>query len=878
MEKTTLDLIRGFAVENKQLCSQRSKIACILGITLVPLFGFLDKAMIPSMFIFFMKARLVISFLIALILISLFTKTGKRYPEILGGMFFCIVGIMIAYMTRHLGGYKSTYYAGLNLLFLAMGILMPWRLRNSIITSFIIYGFYIIPICVFDKIDDVPILLNNNFFLLATLTIAFTSNYVAYRLRFQEFKSRYSLAEAKGNLQGAYEKLKDLDSLKTQFFSNISHEFRTPLTLILAPAESILKGEIGNLPAHGRHLVETIHSNTLRLLKLINNLLDLSRIDAGKMDLNYEKLNINEFIRGILAEILPLAKKKDLTLGFLEGKSIPQFYFDPDKMEKVFLNIIYNSIKFTDKGGKIALNTSVEDKDVIVTVKDTGIGIEKKDLNKIFDRFVQVDGSQKRRFEGTGIGLPLAKELVELHKGAINADSEIGKGTTISFTLPLILEYREKEEASLRKEDDWTKIKFKEAAYSGADIVQDTVKVTADTIEAGLNEAKKILVVEDNADMMNFIGLQLKNEYKILTANNGKEGLELALREIPDLIISDVMMPVMDGYELCNDIKKNETTKHIPVIFLTAKAGMDMKIEGYEKGADEYLVKPFNSEELRARVKSLLNLRRLGKEIQERNEELSETLKKLKETQSQLVHSEKMASLGQLVAGIAHEMNNPLAAALSSSNAIMKHIDRSKKGQEDLNNEVERKDIEETVQFLRHGLERASNIVNDLKIFSKKDVSGMKDTNIHEGLDSTLNILQGRLKEKNVSVHRNYSYPGLAECALGLINQVFMNVLQNSIDASDNNGKIWITTERDGDNVRILIKDNGMGIKKEVLPKIFDPFFTTKDIGKGIGLGLSISYSIIKEHSGIIEIQSEEDQGTEVSITLPIRQKEMAVR
>lgn len=858
------NLIEEYNKENRELCNNRVKIACCLGIILVPLFGFLDKFIAPSLFPFFMKMRLGVSFFVAAILLLCFTKIGRKYPGILGILFFSSVGIIIACMTRYLGGYKSTYYAGLNLLFLAMGVLMPWNLIYTIISFLIIYGFYSIPIVLFDRIDDFSILLNNNFFLLSTITIALTSNYFTSRLRFKEFQSRHNLADA-------YEKLKELDNVKTQFFSNVSHEFRTPLTLILAPVESILKGEAGT---QDRKLIEIIHSNTLRLLKLINNLLDLAKIDAGKMLLNYGKLDLNEFIKGITAEILHVAEKKDLSLEFIIKDSIPPFYFDSDKIEKVLLNIVYNSVKFTDPGGRITITSQRENNHVVVNITDTGIGIEEKDFERIFDRFVQVDGTQKRRYEGTGIGLPLAKELVELHKGTIKAESKIGEGTTITFTLPVILETEEGkgEKDIVPKEDDWTNVKYREAAYSTADIVRSMRNDTG--LAKSAAEGKKILIVEDNPDMLNFIVLQLEQEYMVFKANNGEEGLEIVKKELPNLIITDIMMPVMDGHELCQKIKENERTKHIPVIFLTAKAGLDMKIEGFEKGADEYLVKPFNTEELRARVKSLLNLRKLETEIQERNEELEKLLKQLKETQAQLIHSEKMASLGQLVAGIAHEMNNPLAAALSSSNTVLKHIEKSKKGEEDLNNEATIKDVEETVNILRHGLTRASNIITDLKVFSKKDVSGMKDVDIHEGLDSTLSILRGKLKEKNIIVHKDYTYTGKVECSLGLINQVIMNILQNSIDAVNKNGEIWITTKMDTGNIKILIKDNGIGIKKEDLPHIFDPFFTTKDVGEGIGLGLSISYSIVKEHGGTIEVNSDKDKGIEVSITLPIRQKE----
>lgn len=387
--------------------------------------------------------------------------------------------------------------------------------------------------------------------------------------------------------------------------------------------------------------------------------------------------------------------------------------------------------------------------------------------------------------------------------------------------------------------------------------------------------------------MLNFIAFQLKDDYVVLTARDGFEGVETAKLSIPDLIVSDVMMPGKDGYQLCQEIKADAKTKHIPVILLTAKAELSEKISGLEHGADDYLTKPFNAQELKAKIKSLISLRGLEREIQLRSVELERTLKELQETQAQLVHSAKMASVGYLVAGVAHEINNPISFAKGSANSLKRSLEEAK-GQ--LKDSDVMKDMEKAVTIIRTGLDRTEQIVSNLKTFARKDETYFKPHDIHEGLDATLNLMASNLEDR-ITIHKAYGEIGPVDMVAGQINQVFMNLLQNAAQAIPDQGDIWIRTEKasstSGDEVVISIKDNGMGIKSEHLPKIFDPFFTTKDVGKGTGLGLTISYKIIENHGGKIEAKSpvfppigeagpaagQEGRGTEMTIRMPMMQK-----
>ena len=696
------------------------------------------------------------------------------------------------------------------------------------------------------------------------------------------------LAESKHELEQSYQKLKELDHLKSQFFANISHELRSPLTLILAPLESMIK--VGQAVVGGEQTphIQIMYSNALRLLKLINNLLDLAKIDAGKMELYYAKGDLKTFIKGIVTSVSPLAEKKQIRLQYMDQGELPELYFDRDKIERVMLNLIFNSLKFTDTGGKVEVGCTRENGNVLVKVSDTGIGIAKEHHTKVFERFSQIDASDSRKYEGTGVGLALVKELVELHRGRIWVESEIGRGTTMAFTLPLLTEQdhlpadrrvQRLEAEEKRRTEDWTRSLHTVAEYSGAGIVRDPSESCLPEDHAP--HAHRLLLVEDNPDMLNFLIFQLKEDYSLLSARDGQEGAQKVMTHLPDLVISDVMMPVKDGYQLCREIKAEPRTRHIPVILLTAKADLSMKIEGLQYGADDYLTKPFSSEELKARIKSLLDLRRLEREVQSRNEELQHTLGELKETQSQLVQSEKMAALGLLVAGVAHEINNPVSFAKASLSNLRRSFEQAKKLlQENQTSQLvggRVEEIEGAIDIIKTGLERTEAIVNDLKNFVRKDQPHFRPTDLHQGLDSTLTLL-GHELGGTVKIEREYGQLDPVDSIPGQINQVFMNLLHNAIEAirmkGSGEGLIRIRTWKEGQEACVSIWDSGTGISKENQTRVFEPFFTTKEVGKGTGLGLAVTYRIIENHRGRIEFKSEAGKWTEFIIALPIRQDE----
>jgi len=393
--------------------------------------------------------------------------------------------------------------------------------------------------------------------------------------------------------------LRNVDQLKSHFFANISHEFRTPLTLILGQIESVMSSGI-EIKEKGK--LQVANRNAKRLLTLINELLDLSKLESGSMELAATQQNIVSFLKSLFFSFESLAETKSIELVFESESDYIPVSFDPDKMEKIFYNLMSNAFKFTNKNGGIILKIRKgQNQTVVIRIKDTGIGIPEDRIKNIFDRFYQVDTSNTREYEGTGIGLALTRELVLLHKGQICAKSEENIGTEFIISLPRATHASEKEESG-RSYLANTSIPPSESTPEPA---EELSKAETSMIKRNLNR-ELVLVVEDNKDVRSYIREQLDDDYRVAEAGNGEEGIKMAQGNIPDLIISDVMMPKMDGYQFCKAIREDEKTSHIPIIMLTARAGLDDKVGGLETGVDAFLTKPFNTRELKANVKNLI--------------------------------------------------------------------------------------------------------------------------------------------------------------------------------------------------------------------------------------------------------------------------------
>ena len=392
------------------------------------------------------------------------------------------------------------------------------------------------------------------------------------------------------------ESLAQIDRAKTAFFSNISHEFRTPLTLMASPLEEVLTTADYLHRDHKDHL-QTSLRNTLRLQKLVNTLLDFSKIEAGKLEATMRLVNVGQMTRDLASSFRSAIESGGLEFDVSIDDQISPVLIDPDMWEKIVLNLISNSFKYTERG-KISVELVARASTVRLYVSDTGVGIAEEHLEKIFERFYRVNNEGVRSQEGTGIGLSMVKELVQLHKGEIKVDSKVGQGTTFVVSLPVDTENKHVDSFK----STGTNISIAQKAFIEEALKWDPI-TNSDSKSVSMKGSRaRVLVADDNADMREYIWRVLSNDFDLITVNNGEDAYLKAQEILPDLIVSDIMMPKLDGFGLLKKLKSNLTTRNIPVIFLSARAGEVAKVEGIEAGVDDYLVKPFSAKELLARV------------------------------------------------------------------------------------------------------------------------------------------------------------------------------------------------------------------------------------------------------------------------------------
>ncbi|MFC3560559.1 hybrid sensor histidine kinase/response regulator transcription factor [Pedobacter jamesrossensis] len=409
-----------------------------------------------------------------------------------------------------------------------------------------------------------------------------------------------TVAERTLEVQQQADKLREMDVVKSRFFINLTHEFRTPLTLILGPARQILQdAKDATLTSFAR----TIFRNAERLLGLINQLLDLSKLESGEMQTQNKSVELVALIKHNFLSFESLAKEKNIQLAFESAWDKLWLTIDQEKLERIIINLVSNAIKFTKQEGIIAINVSkVENNLFEISITDTGIGIPESKMPYIFDRFYQVDSADSRAHEGTGIGLAITKELVRLLNGTISISSIENEGTEVKIQF---------------------QINEAEQIDHAIDIARSGKVSEADeSIQAAYNQDEGlllILVIEDNVEIRNYIAQILQGKYRIISASNGMEGVKESQKYIPDLILTDLMMPQMDGYQVCNVVKADSRTSHIPVVILSAKADIDSRIAGFEQNADAYLSKPFDPRELLSVIQSLINTRKQLRETHGKN-------------------------------------------------------------------------------------------------------------------------------------------------------------------------------------------------------------------------------------------------------------------
>ncbi len=874
------------ATDTQQERLRTGKVACILVILLMPLGTAADWFVYPREVGFFFALRVACSIAASGLLALHYLDFGKQHIRWLGAPIALLPAAVIAMMISHRDGFNSPYYAALILVLLAVNVVVHWNLGESLFTTGCIIVFYAVAGLASPSVAQTDRTFVSFYFLALTGVIVVSGNFLYNSLRFREFASRYELERSRRLLELSFTRLRELDELKGRFFANISHELRTPLTLLLGPVELLRAHPALVRDERLQDCVETMHDNGMRLLKLINDLLDLVRLDAGRLKLNLVSVEVDSFLRGLLVAVRRFAEDRGLRVHHELQSDLVQLVADPDKLEKVFLNLLFNSIKFTPAGGRISLRARREGDHAVFEVSDTGVGVANEQLPHLFERFWQADTSSHRKYQGAGIGLALSKELVELHGGTIKAESEVGHGTTMVVHLPLgratngvvapsistvplvlPLEAERTSETELRaRADPVINALFRRAElHASITPLRDSLRPWSPPRGARLRP--KLLLADDEPDMLRFLRTQLEDDYEILEAVDGAQALALATQYLPELTVCDMMLPEKDGLEVCRELRASHITRGLPFLMLTARADEDTKLAALAAGASDFLSKPFSTAELRLRLKNLVDAHQLQRELSNQNKKLEATIEQLKETELQLVQSDKMASLGRMSAGIIHEINNPLNFARTGLYLIARYAKKLP--------EPERGHCEETLQDIEEGVQRVANIVSDLRSFSHPQGGELDEVDVAETLGVALRFLANEWKDDRVNLQNEISKGLVVQAVRTKLVQIFVNLLQNAFDslltrvADGELPTMRLSAHVEGGWCRIKLWDNGPGIAASHLPRIFDPFFTTKEVGKGVGLGLSICYRILSEFGARISVRSEEGRFCEFTLEFP---------
>ena len=658
-----------------------------------------------------------------------------------------------------------------------------------------------------------------------------------------QIASAVSDAQAYQAERARAEALTEIDRAKTAFFSNVSHEFRTPLTLMMSPLEEVLRSDSAGLAAPVRHELEIVHRNGLRLLRLVNTLLDFSRIEAGRMHAHYERTDVGTLTAELASTFHSTVERAGLHFDMDCAPLADEVYVDRDMWEKIVLNLVSNAFKYTLEGGiRICVRRSPAQVNLVVA--DTGTGIPPESLPHLFERFYRVPEARGRTYEGTGIGLALVHELVMLHGGTIHVQSEMGVGSAFTVALPLGRGHLPQDQiatgTSIRPERARASRTMTDAFVEEASRWEPRA-APAQALAAGdeVNPAQitgTVLLVDDNADMREYVRGLLHTSFRVITAGDGVMALE-AVRALdgplPDVVLSDVMMPRLDGVGLLRALRADPRTRGIPVILLSARAGEEARIEGLEAGADDYLIKPFTARELLARVSSHASLARLRQQAQRALEESNRRK-------------------DEFLAMLAHELRNPLAPIQNASELLSRRLP------DDIATQA-------LASMVKRQVTQLTRLVDDLLDVSRITEGRIElqrqplelSSVINQAVESVEPLVQA--KQHRIRITSSHK-PIYVSGDVARLVQCVANVLTNAAKYTDHGGAITVELRSQETAAVIEVTDNGVGISADLLPHVFDLFVQgdrTLDRSQGgLGIGLSIVQRLIQLHDGQVTAAS----------------------
>ncbi|MEI9938657.1 MAG: ATP-binding protein [Pseudomonadota bacterium] len=813
-----------------------ARLGYVLSALLMPGGALLDIVVVPEQAKLFLVIRLAAAALAIACLGLTYVRGAALHPVLLGAGPPLLCASAIELLIVRLNGAVSPYYAGLNLCILAVAVLYTWRWQQAALVSCGILSLWLVPALpgLLGGRLEFASFFNNLYFLTLTSVIAVASAVIRYRSAEREYAARLGLAETSAELSATLNQVRELDRLKNEFFANVSHELRTPLTLILTPIEDLLTRQFSD-GTRGALLV--IRRNAYRLLRLIDDLLDLARLDVGGLRLHVAELDLIELGNRVAGAAAPAAAVRRIALCVqAEERELPAFG-DPHRLEIVLTNLLGNALKFSPDGSQISVRVWSEGARIGFDVADNGPGIAESELERIFDRFYQVEGSERRRQGGAGIGLALAKKLVDLHGGSLSVKSQLGVGSTFSVSLPrgrehfpdAVLERRrvKVEQHPGRRSNDRSGELPSEALLE-----PPTPGLEPEPLRMDRGRRPRILLAEDEQDLREYIETTLKPHFDVTSVGDGAAALARLKAGRVDLVLTDLMMPGTSGIDLCRRIKQDPSLRSLPVIVLTALSSTDNVLDAYSAGADDFVTKPFHSRVLVARINAQLKLRALG---------------------FQIADQARLATAGMLAGGVSHEVKNPLNAIANAARLLP--------------NAKARPELElRLLDIIVEGAKRIEDIVNSLEehVHPAEGAQALP-CDVKSGLESSLRLLEHKMNGVNVHTHYRSTRPVLALARE--LNHVFLNLLDNAVRSGSSN--IWIVLEDSPSHVNLSISDDGPGVAPESVELIFEPFFTTRAIGQGMGLGLYLSRRIVESCGGRLQYRPRDSGGAEFLVELP---------
>jgi len=848
------------------------RTALWLVVLLYPAFGLLDvlvapRAALPSL----LGARGIVTVISIALFRIIRTSLFEAHADLISSAYIVLGASVISFMTVHMGGLASPYYAGLTLYIVAIGLLFVWPPRVVAATNSSIVGAFVLANVLTGAIGSISAAVSNLAFLSATALASGVGQVLLLRTHREQHDQRIRLEQATERLERAHADLRQLDAFKSRFFANMTHELRTPLAMILTPLELLLQGEMGQFGDAARSSFNSMFKSALKLLKLINDLLDLSRLEESRLQLRVGEHELVGYLRTLTEQTQVLAQRRGILLNFTPAIDRAMARCDLERLERVFVNLLSNAIKFTPANGRVDVTISASGGAFEVVVEDDGPGFAPDQAEKIFERFYQIDMDGTRRHGGAGIGLALARELIELHGGTIHASSDGKRGARFVVALPAVREFSPEdlvgaEAAEAAPADgnlDWTVQLERRQEFRLLDIDEATDRRV---VERDADEALRqytVVVVEDSPQVLQVIHMSLRRQFKVLTAPDGVKGLEMAAREQPSLVVTDLMMPGMDGLELTRRIRADPRLRHIPVLMLTARGALDDRVKGLETGVSAYLTKPFSPRELITCARQLV---------------------RAEEQTADLVLTRRMESVELVAAGLAHEINNPLnyvktalarvgldveQVAAAAARAAARPL-----GPQDLA-EVERAAarIQEMLGVAGAGLTR---IARTVELLSRYGRAGFRrDLGPLDAWEAVRTVVDVVLPAtgRAVAIDLDLRGDGTLECVAEEFNQVLTNLVQNAIEAvPEGTGRVRVAGSVEGDDLLLSVKDNGPGIPPEVQARLFTSFFTTKGPGHGMGLGLTIVRRVVQSLGGKLQVVSAPGTGAEFTVRVPRRQ------